>query len=642
MVQPDANECLAEATLLAWVAGELNAAGLRSAEAHMADCDDCRALMAAVLQGLDSAAEPSVGMASLSPLPGEVLAKKYRIEAVVGMGGMGVLFSARHLELGHLVAIKVLYARGAEAAARFLREGRIYARLSSPHIPQIYDLGRLPDGSPFLVMELLVGRDLASVAARRLASISEVAGYGLQACRALAEVHRAGIVHRDVKPANLFLVQGPDTAPLLKLLDFGISKFRDLQSPTEVLQFTSTSQLLGSPLYMSPEQIQDSSNVDYRTDIWSLGVVLYQLLTGRAPFQASSFASLCVAIAIEAPVPPRTLRPDLPASLEAVILHCLEKRREDRLTSLADLAEALEAFSSGPLHNPGRDSFVNNAVPIDVARRLNDSGTDSVLGPELMTVTVMFTDIADFFSHAETLAPEQLARALGRYLEAVTRAVESTGGTVDKYMGDALMVLWNARSRLPDHPAAACRAALEATRSTELLAKSEWWLAAGLLPWSTRFGVHTDRVLVGDFGASERLSYMAIGNGVNLAALLEGLNKVYGTKILVSEAVRAQAGNAFVFRQVDRVAVKDKKQAIAVYELCGEGGDPAVEEHRTSITRYESALAAMLERKFELALEGFCSLSGDSAASELAKRCQFWLGSPPPNDWDGRWTPRSA
>jgi adenylate cyclase len=128
-----------------------------------------------------------------------------------------------------------------------------------------------------------------------------------------------------------------------------------------------------------------------------------------------------------------------------------------------------------------------------------------------------------------------------------------------------------------------------------------------------------------------------MGDGVNLAARLEGLNKVYGTTILVSEAVRSRAGDDFVFRQVDRVAVKGKKQAVAVHELCGFAADPAVQARRASIARYEAALAAMLERKFEQARKAFCSLPGDGAASELAKRCQLWLTTPPSDDWDGSW-----
>src|SRR6185369_7790939 len=155
-------------------------------------------------------------------------------------------------------------------------------------------------------------------------------------------------------------------------------------------------------------------------------------------------------------------------------------------------------------------------VPIDLVRRLYESGRDPVLGAEVSEISIMFTDIADFTAHAESLAPDQLAQALGRYLEAATRAVEAAGGTVDTYTGDALMVLWTAPEPVADHAAAACRAALACAAATQAAGTSDWWRAAGLPPWRTRFGVHTDRVLVGNFGAPERLSYTAMGDGVNL------------------------------------------------------------------------------------------------------------------------------
>lgn len=207
-------------------------------------------------------------------------------------------------------------------------------------------------------------------------------------------------------------------------------------------------------------------------------------------------------------------------------------------------------------------------VPVDLVRRLYDSGRDPTVGAELMDVTLMFTDIADFTRYAEALPPHVLAEALGRYLEVATRAVERAGGTVDKYVGDALMVMWNAPVDDPQHPASACRAALACRAELDRLVTSVEWRAAGLPPWRTRFGIHSGRVLVGNFGAPERLSYTAIGDGVNLAARLEGLNKAYGTTILVSEDVRRRTGDGFVFRRVDRVAVKGKSQAVEVHELC--------------------------------------------------------------------------
>ncbi len=279
-------------------------------------------------------------------------------------------------------------------------------------------------------------------------------------------------------------------------------------------------------------------------------------------------------------------------------------------------------------------------VPIDLVRRLYDSGRDPVLGAELLDVSLMFTDIADFTTHAEALPPDRLAEALGRYLEAATRAVEATGGTVDKYIGDALMVLWNAPSTDAQHPVSACRAALACAAATRDLGTSLWWRDAGLPPWHTRFGIHTDRVLVGNFGAPDRLSYTAMGDGVNLAARLEGLNKVYGTTILVSDDVRVRAGSEFVYRRIDRVEVKGKSRAVDIHELIGRTGDVAAEARRPAIAAYERALAAASERGFDhaLAMLTDAALTGDRPAQVLAARCRSWIASPPPPEWDGTWT----
>src|SRR6266540_4070934 len=279
-------------------------------------------------------------------------------------------------------------------------------------------------------------------------------------------------------------------------------------------------------------------------------------------------------------------------------------------------------------------------VPIDLVRRLYDSGRDPVLGADLAEVSLMFTDIADFTTHAESLPPDELAEALGRYLEVATRAVESTGGTVDKYIGDALMVLWNAPSPDDQHPVSACRAALACAAALRELCASTWWREAGLPPWRTRFGIHTDRVLVGNFGAPDRLSYTAMGDGVNLAARLEGLSKVYGTTILVSDEVRRSVGGGFVFRRLDRVAVKGKSLPVDVHELVGVAGDLRVDAQRPAIARHEQAVAAAFEGRFAdaLVLLGDVDALGDAAAKLLAARCRTWIVSPPPVGWDGTWT----
>jgi adenylate cyclase len=280
-------------------------------------------------------------------------------------------------------------------------------------------------------------------------------------------------------------------------------------------------------------------------------------------------------------------------------------------------------------------------VPVGLVKRLYKEGREPTLGAELTEVSLMFTDIANFTTHAESLPPARLAESLGRYLEAATRAVEGTGGTVDKYIGDALMVLWNAPTEVADHAAAACRGALACLAATDALSASPWWREQGLPPWGTRFGLHCDRVLVGHFGAPDRLSYTAMGDGVNLAARLEGLNKVYGTTILVSEAIREAVGDAFVFRRIDRVAVKGKARGVVIHELLGAAGDARLDARRSHVEAYEAALAAAQERRFDHALSLLAPLAGDPPSTVLARRCESWLKAPPPADWDGTWVATS-
>jgi adenylate cyclase len=287
-------------------------------------------------------------------------------------------------------------------------------------------------------------------------------------------------------------------------------------------------------------------------------------------------------------------------------------------------------------------------VPVDLVRTLYERGRDPELGAEACEISIMFTDIAEFTTHAESLGPDELAQALGAYLDVATRSIEATGGTVDKYIGDALMVLWNAPSPDPSHPVAACRAALACARATRALVTSQAWRDKGLAPWRTRFGIHTDTVLVGNFGSPSRLNYSAMGDGVNLASRLEGLNKVYGTTILVSadvrQHVRQRVGEDFLFRLVDRVAVKGKSRAVDIHELIGSSGEASTEARRPLVHCYERALAAAFERRFAEALEildGLSAADRDGPSELLRQRCTTWLASPPPEDWDGTWVATS-
>mgnify|MGYP001062724726 FL=1 len=216
--------------------------------------------------------------------PGDLLAGKYRIERVLGRGGMGVVVSAVHEALDERVALKFLLPEALanqEAVQRFLREARAAVKIRSEHVARVTDVGTLESGAPYMVMEYLDGVDLARyLESRGPLPVPEAVEYMLQACEALAEAHALGIVHRDLKPANLFRIERVDGTPSIKLLDFGISKVIAHQ-----VALTQTSSMLGSPLYMAPEQMTSSKHVDARADVWALGIILFELVTGEPPFQ---------------------------------------------------------------------------------------------------------------------------------------------------------------------------------------------------------------------------------------------------------------------------------------------------------------------------------------------------------------------
>jgi serine/threonine protein kinase len=279
---------------------------------------------------------------------GKVIDGKYRIDSLVGEGGMGVIWKATQLDLDRSVAIKVVreeFASNEEVVNRTLLEARAAARLRGEHIVRVLDVGRLSTGAPYIVMEHLEGRDLYTDLAERLLPmpVNLAVDLVLEACEGLAEAHAAGIVHRDLKPENLFIAEQPDGSAVIKILDFGISKEIRSESPRAV---TNPATVIGSPQYMSPEQMRGSGDVDARADIWSLGATLYELLVGQAPFHATTIPALCSMVLEEDPTPPRHLRADVPIGLEAVVLRCLKKDRDDRYGSIGELAHALVMYGS--------------------------------------------------------------------------------------------------------------------------------------------------------------------------------------------------------------------------------------------------------------------------------------------------------
>ncbi len=279
---------------------------------------------------------------------GDVIAGKYRVDKVLGAGGMGLVLAGYHVALDQRVAIKVLKPQALdnpEYVTRFGREARAAAKLRGEHVARVLDVGHLEGGLPYMVLEYLHGKDLSQIVKERgTLSVTETADYVLQACEAIAEAHRAGIVHRDLKPANLFVTKRHDGSTIVKVLDFGISKMARQEDSGPSENLTQTQTMIGSPHYMSPEQLKSARTVDARSDVWSLGGVLFKLLTGEPAFSGDSTAELCVAILMGEPRSMRELRPDVPEEMERVVLKCLAKDPEHRFQSVGELAAALAPF----------------------------------------------------------------------------------------------------------------------------------------------------------------------------------------------------------------------------------------------------------------------------------------------------------
>ena len=382
--------CPDENALAELVQGLLDDVVAAQIELHLDGCEDCRRIVSSVGQSSYLAARrtrvdsgraegsnpppstwqmPDANSAMAVPEPGTILAGKYRVEGMLGQGGMGVVMAATHLTLGKLVALKLMrpdLAVDKGAAQRFVREARAASLLRSEHIVRVIDLDTLDDGAPYIAMEYLEGEDLGAVLARA-GSISahEAATYIVQVCEAIAEAHAANIVHRDLKPANLFLTRRANT-PCVKVLDFGVSKIIAGGPLTDDVASTDTKSLVGSPHYMAPEQLISAKSVDPRTDVWALGCILFELVSGRSPFNTGGALAQVLASILRDNAPALAdLAPGLPEGFIAVVERCLQKDPALRFQRVDELAAALVPFTSPPRFTapPPRTTAIGVGTP---------------------------------------------------------------------------------------------------------------------------------------------------------------------------------------------------------------------------------------------------------------------------------------
>jgi eukaryotic-like serine/threonine-protein kinase len=342
---PPDGSCPSDETVALFIDGALAPAQETSIRLHVDGCARCRQVLAGLV-GSGGASQPtavSEGGAKLPLSVGQVVRRKYRIDGVLGAGGMATVFRAYNLGLGRTIAIKVMHPellRDTDATRRFSHEARAAASIDHPHAVRIMDVDTLEESElPFLVMEYLEGKDLGAV--------SEVEGpmefdralrYIAQGAAAIGAGHALGIVHRDIKPENLFLT----TSDVVKVVDFGLAKTLSLVSSGSGSQNTQTKMILGSPHYMSPEQVRSSRNVDARTDIWALGATLFHLVVGRPPFAAPNLYLLCARVLSDEPPPMARLRPGVPLRLENVVKRCMKKQANERFATIDELIVAIE------------------------------------------------------------------------------------------------------------------------------------------------------------------------------------------------------------------------------------------------------------------------------------------------------------
>jgi len=521
----------------------------------------------------------------------------YRVLKPLAAGAMGQVYVGEQTNLGRAVCIKTLKPEllgDQNAVARFEREARAVSALKHPNIAQVIDFGR-SGPNLYLVMELVEGGSLRSFIERHApVDLERASSLMVQILSALQEAHHAGIVHRDLKPENVLIAPLRDGSELAKVVDFGIAKLVNEQQGGKNL--TGTGLVCGTPGYMAPEQISGEV-LDARCDVYAAGAIFFELITGKKPFTGETLSELIRAhLLIEPPAPSAIAKLPLPKELDELVIASLAKDREQRIDSALELKRRIEQLRPGAratttgrqaalklvtcpscqAQNPGTQKFCGQCGGALAGASDGDAALKQVLPPALAThasalagalgaerrqATIIFGDISGFTAMSERQSPEKVREIMNRCFDGMVEAVARYDGSVDKFIGDAIMVVFGAPNAHEDDPERAVRCALEMQAYLTEVNKT---IAS---PLKMRIGINSGAVVAGGVGGQRRMDYTVMGDTVNLAQRLEAA--AAPGKILVSASVKRLTDRAVRYRDLPPINVKGKVEPIAIYEVEG-------------------------------------------------------------------------
>ena len=469
---------------------------------------------------------------------GSVFVERYTVIAELGRGGMGVVYKAEDKKLHRAVALKCLPAgmiSRPEAKLRFRQEAQLASKLDHPNICTIYEIDETESGQIYIAMAFYEGQTLKARIAQGPLSVETALDLAIQIARGLEKAHSQGIVHRDIKPANVMLTD----EGIVKILDFGLAK---LMGPSNL---TQTAAALGTTPYMSPEQAK-AEDVDHRSDIWTFGVLFFELLTGTLPFRGENALSVIYSIVHKSPIPPRELRRNLPSPIEFIVLKCLQKKKEDRFQSVKALLSDL---------TKQRDDL---EAETNVALAEKTEKPEALKTTQRRQATVLCAEVVGYDGIKETLSPEEASAFLNRCFGILDSVITQQGGRVEKISGGDLVAHFGIPQAVEDGPKKAVNAAIEMRQA--LLQLVQQGLAQA--PLDLKIGIDTGTVITGGTGPFE---YSALGPAVDLASQLRMTGEK--GKIYVGQLTYRHTKNEFAYTEVKPIRIKGKKEPAPVFEL---------------------------------------------------------------------------